>query len=237
MTPTAPLRLHQFPPALGLPNASSFCLKLEAYLRLAGLPYESVYASDMRGAPKGKMPWIEDGATRLGDSSLIIDYLKQRYGDPLDARLDARQRALGVAVQRMVEEHLYFALLWWRWVDDAGWAVTRAAFFAGLPAPLRALVAPLVRRGVAKQLHAQGMGRFDHEERCRLAQRDLDALAALLGDQPYLLGEIPSSYDVAIYALLANVLLVELDTPLKTMARAHLNLVGHTERMHRRCFG
>ncbi len=29
------IRLFQFPPAMGLPNASGFCLKLETWLRMA----------------------------------------------------------------------------------------------------------------------------------------------------------------------------------------------------------
>ena len=36
------IRVHQFAPALGLPNASPFCMKLETYLRMAGLPFELV---------------------------------------------------------------------------------------------------------------------------------------------------------------------------------------------------
>ena len=32
------IKLFQFPPAFGLPNASPFCMKLETWLRMAGLP-------------------------------------------------------------------------------------------------------------------------------------------------------------------------------------------------------
>jgi hypothetical protein len=35
------ITLHQFAPAFGLPNASPFCMKLETYLRMAGLPCET----------------------------------------------------------------------------------------------------------------------------------------------------------------------------------------------------
>ncbi len=36
------LRVYQFAPAFGLPNASPFCMKLETWLRMAGLPFEPV---------------------------------------------------------------------------------------------------------------------------------------------------------------------------------------------------
>ena len=57
------IKLYQFPPALELPNASPFCMKLETYLRMAGLPFESVYTLNLRRAPKGKLPFINDGGT------------------------------------------------------------------------------------------------------------------------------------------------------------------------------
>lgn len=31
------IKLHQLAPAFGLPNASPFCMKVETYLRMAGL--------------------------------------------------------------------------------------------------------------------------------------------------------------------------------------------------------
>ncbi len=36
------IKLFQFAPAFGLPNASPFCMKLETYLRMAGLPFQLV---------------------------------------------------------------------------------------------------------------------------------------------------------------------------------------------------
>ena len=68
--------MHQFPAALGLPNASPFCMKLETYLRMTGLPFEVRPVTDPRRAPKGKLPYIDDGGTVLADSNLILDYLK-----------------------------------------------------------------------------------------------------------------------------------------------------------------
>ena len=56
------IKIHQFEPAFGLPNASPFCMKLETYLRMAGIPFALATPNmqDMRKAPKGKMPFIDD---------------------------------------------------------------------------------------------------------------------------------------------------------------------------------
>lgn len=80
------IRLHQFYPVWTLTTASSFCLKLETYLRMVGHPYEVVVEMDPRKAPLGKLPYIEDGGQTLVDSGLIVDYLKTKYGDSLDRR-------------------------------------------------------------------------------------------------------------------------------------------------------
>jgi hypothetical protein len=53
------IKLYQYAPAFGLPNASPFCLKLETWLRMTGLPFQ-IQPFDFRQmskAPKGKMPF------------------------------------------------------------------------------------------------------------------------------------------------------------------------------------
>jgi glutathione S-transferase len=225
------ITLYQFPPALGLPNASPFCLKLELYLRMAGLPYRNRYTMNMQKAPKGKLPWIDDDGTAVADSGLIIDYLKQKYGDPLDAELIPRQRAEALAITRLIEEHLYWAVLYARWIDDAGWEITREAFFGRMGMPFKLFVPTLARRGIRAELHGHGMGRHSPQDIAALGIADIAALAALLGDRPYFLGEKPTSLDATAMGFLANVLMVDLETPVKTATRGHANLVAYCERM------
>ena len=96
------IKLCQFPPAFGLPNASPFCMKLETWLRMAGLPYECPRGADLRKAPKGKFPYIEDDGVVIADSSFIIDYLTKKYNVTLDAHLTPRQRGEALALQRQI---------------------------------------------------------------------------------------------------------------------------------------
>ena len=105
-------KLYQFEPAFGLPNASPFCKKLETYLRRAALPFEVPPTSlrDLRKAPKGKMPYIKNGGKILADSTIIIDHSKRTYGDRLDGWLSAKQQAVALAFQRLIEENLYWAV-------------------------------------------------------------------------------------------------------------------------------
>lgn len=232
------IELYQFAPALGLPNASPFCMKLETYLRMAGLPYSTprFTLKTLQSAPKGKLPYIRDGARTIADSSLIIDYLKSTYGDALDAWLTPSQRAQALAWQRLLEEHLYWAVLYTRWIEPEGWAMTRPAFFADLPAPLAWLVPPLARRGMARELHGHGMGRHSAAEIHALGCADITALAHFLADKPYVMGDAPCTLDAVAYGFLANLLWAPLESALYQHARTWPQLQSYCQRMRQRYY-
>jgi glutathione S-transferase len=228
--------LYQFPPAFGLPNASPFCLKLELYLRMAGLPYRNRYTLELHRAPKGKLPWIDDDGTALADSGLIIDYLKGRYGDTLDRDLTPVQRATALAITRLLEEHLYWTVLHDRWISAVGWKMTRPGFFGAMPWPLRVIVPWVARRGIRAELHGHGMGRHTPEQIHALGVADVDALAELLGDKAFFLGSQATSVDAVAAAFLANIVMVPLESPIKRAAAAHPNLVAYCRRMAQQYF-
>jgi len=230
------ITLYQFPPAFGLPNASPFCMKLELYLRMAGLPYRNRYTLELHRAPKGKLPWIDDEGTAVADSGLIIAYLNGKYGDPLDGGLTPLQRAQALAIARLLEEHLYWAVLHDRWITSPGWEMTRPAFFGAMPWPLRVIVPLVARRGIRAELRGHGMGRHAPEQIHALGVADVEALAALLGEQAYFLGAKATLIDATAAAFLANILMVPLETPVKAAAAGHPNLVAYCRRMAQQYF-
>ena len=229
------ITLYQFTtgPVWGL-NPSPFCMKAESYLRLAGLPYR-LEASLPHKAPKGKLPFIADDDGRLiADSGRILAHLEAGRGAHLDGGLDAGQRALGHLVRRTCEESLFFVMLYGRWIDPAGWAVILPALFGRMPAPLRWIVPPLIRRGLARDLRGQGTLRHSREEIYALGCADLDALAALLGDKPFFLEGRPTTADVTAHAFLANILKPPFENPLKAHAQRLPALVAFVARMDER---
>jgi glutathione S-transferase len=175
--------LHQAPVAYRGLSMSPFCIKVEAYLRLVGLPYRTADA-DPRRAPKGKVPWLVDGARTVADSSDIVDYLKTTYGDRLDAGLAPRERAAAVLLRRTVEEHLYWALLHARWVLPEGYAASRAIIAPHLPKLVGGIVLDrVVRPSLRRQFEMQGLGKHGDEDVARRGAEDLAALAGWLGDR------------------------------------------------------
>ena len=225
----AELRTYHLPGAWGLPTVSPFCLKLDAFLRMTGIEHESLTSSTPFGGPKKKAPWIEYKGKKLGDSTLIIDFLKQEFGKDPDAHLDNRQRATTVAIQRLIEENLYWALVYDRWCREDNWQRLKSTVLGDIPAPVRALLAPYARYAVKKQLAGHGMGLHSPEEIDAIAKKDIGALAALLGEGPWYFGDQPTMADATVYSLLANILFVEFESPMKDMITAHPPLVAMLE--------
>ncbi|HAC59852.1 MAG TPA: hypothetical protein DCF73_16035 [Rhodobiaceae bacterium] len=224
------IRLYTFPASLkGTPNPSQFCVKLEAALRLAGVPHELWYEMDPAKGPKGKLPFIEIEGKHIGDSTLILYHLKEKLGVDLDRGLSDLERAQSHVIERMVEERLYWAIVHSRWADN--WEVVKAMFFTGLPFPLSLIVPRMARRDMLAALGSQGLGRHTSEEIYDLGARDLATLAMLLGDKPFFFGNEPHLADITVYSALINIIGPDIETPLKEAALSHPNLVLHTERM------
>ena len=230
------LTAYHLPGGWGLVSVSPFCLKLDAFLRMTGIEHESVTVKAPFGAPKGKAPWIDHDGMKLGDSSLIIQYLIEKFGHDPDAHLTAEQRGLSLAIQRLTDENLYWAMVHDRWLTPENWGLLKSTVLGGLPLLVRTILAPFARRGVRKQIIGHGMGIHSADEIAAIATRDINALAAILGDKPYFFGDIPSQIDAVAYGQLANIYTVEFASPLKPVIAGHANLVGFLERFRARYY-
>jgi glutathione S-transferase len=226
--------LHQ-PPLRpwGTPNVSPFCAKLECYLRIAEIPHKPG-RFNFRAAPKGKVPFVELDGNMLGDSQLIIEELERRLAaenkKPLDQGMSPRDIAIARMIRRTLEEGLYFVGLYARWKTDAGYALMRDEFKKMLPA----FIVPFVRRAQTKKLHAQGTGRHTFDEAIAMGVADIDAIAELLGDKPFLLGTEPRVIDCTVFGFLEAILGFPLDTPLKAAGQGHANLMAFRRRIRER---
>ena len=233
MTETA-IKLFQFPRLFGIPNVSPFCCKLETWLRIADIPYAVVDTPDPRKAPKGKVPFIEDGGMRIGDSSLIIDYLKKTRGVDPDIHLDAAQRATALLVQRTIEEHVAFIILYTHFIRPEGWQQMKGTF--QVPALIRPLVARLLRRRMRQILLLQGLLRHSDDEIMAMARRDWQAILASMSDGPFFFGAEPATIDAVLFGALATSLLTPVPSPVADFLRAQPRLVAHTETMKKRFY-
>jgi glutathione S-transferase len=231
----APIRLFQFPRMFGVPNLSPFCCKLETWLRIARIPYEVVDTSDPRKGPKGKLPFIEDGGLRIGDTSLILDHLMRTRGIDLDANLDASQRSIALLVQRTLEEHYAFVLLYTHFIRDDGWRHTRANFDS-VPAIVRPLVASMVRGRMRKILWTQGLLRHSDEDIIEAGLRDWRAVVVMMSGGPFFFGGTPTSVDAIVFGTLATTVLTPIESPIRDFLRSQPACAAYAERMRAQFF-
>ncbi|QYJ06618.1 glutathione S-transferase family protein [Qipengyuania flava] len=230
------IKAYHLPGRWGLVTVSPFCLKLDAFFRMTGIEHQSITAATPFAGPKKKAPWIEYQGRTLGDSALIIDFLKGEFGVDPDARLSAAQKGAAVAIQRMIEENLYWAMVYDRWRRDENWPILKGSVLGDIPAPVRAILAPYARRAVTKQLEGHGMGLHSPEEIEAISAKDIGALAGLLGDQDWFFGEQPTMTDATVYSLLANIAYVPFSSPMKPMIAGHANLAAWLDRFRARFY-
>ena len=230
------ITLYQFKRTWGLPNLGHFNVKVETYLRMADLPYQIVETMPLK-APKGKLPFIKDGSNKIADSTFIINYLKSQYGDPLDKDLTIEQRAVMIAMQRLLEEHLYWVGMYTRWCyTQENWQVNKQAIFGGMPPIIRDIVAAIYRRLIVKQIHGQGLGRHNTEDVFQLGRVDLDALSTFLAEKPYFMGDKPTTLDASAFGILINTLWHPIESPIKDYGLNQKNLNAYCDRMMAKFF-
>lgn len=235
MNTTNSIKLYQFPLMKGM-NLSPFCLKLEAWMRMAEIEYQIVCDSPVYKAPKGKFPVIEDQGQIIPDSNFAVEYLEKKYSDPLDGHLQASEKATVIAYKMLVEESLYWQLLYSRWMEDHNWQILKAFFFKDMPFPVSFFVTKLLRKNVQKNLKIQGTGRHSREQIYQLGQSNIRALSDFLGDKPYFMGDKVSSLDAIAYGTLANLRLDYLPSPLVDYTKKCENLVSFCDRIKARWF-
>ena len=80
------ITLYGFGAGFGLPEISPFVTKTEVQLKMAGLAYRKAKAMPP-ASPKGQLPYIDDKAETIADSTFIRAHVEGKYGFDFDAPL------------------------------------------------------------------------------------------------------------------------------------------------------
>ncbi|XP_065209985.1 failed axon connections [Planococcus citri] len=237
--------LYQFSRTPTIPSVSPFCLKVETWLRLAGLKYENVDHRMKFKSKKGQLPFVELNGDEIADSSFIIKELSQKFEKDLDASLDNSQKNISHAIISMIENHFHWVVHYWKVKNPdnmiRGYKLNLQQFLGTrFPNAILNIVFKFrfSRKGLRKA-RAQGMGVHTPEEIEEFGKNDLKVLSDLLGDKPYFFGDEPTVLDVVAFSQLAQVYFVdkEVEYPLRDYLNENFsNLVGHVNRMKERCF-
>jgi glutathione S-transferase len=229
------ITLYTFGPYFGLPDASPFVTKAEMLLKLAGLEYRTDRGGFLR-APKGKLPYIDDDGVIVADSTLIRMHLERKRGIDFDRGLSARERGIAWAVEKMLEDNLYWLMIYWRWLVDANFERGPKGFFNRAPAFVRPFIIRAVRKRVRRNLWGHGIGRHNEAEMTVMADRLIESLAQIFGDNAYLMGAQPCGADATAFAFIAGAMTPHFDSPIVKTISTHATLVAYRDRMMRQYY-
>ena len=182
---------------------SPFCMKVRAILDHKGVEYRTVNPLAARGLLKhrgtGKVPAMEVGGLFVTDSTNIALEIDDRFPEPSLFPSSRRERGLCQALEDWADESLYFTGLYFRWIEEEGRKPVAGVFGNSLKGRLAYLY---YSRLIARQLEGQGTLRKSPQHIRADLDRNLDAVEAMLGAGPYLLGDEPYLCDFALWGQL-----------------------------------
>lgn len=212
------------PSACGLKQLSPFVVKVEMALLYLGLEYEVEHISPLKVrslSPAGKVPWIRMGKSTLSESDSIIAFLNGNQDGDLFDGLTNDQRVLGLALKRLTEDHLYWLMVWAKWISDTSRAALAESLFDQYPRPIRMVISAVTKRQISAMCKTQGIGLMSADERGKEAVKDLTALSDQLEKMPFLLGPDMTVYDFSVAAMLSSILFFKPTNWLSDMAKNH----------------
>ena len=223
-----------------LGDVSPYVYKLETYMRMAGIPYETelMPVDQMLGSgPRNLIPFIDLDGERLGDSSLIIEHLQDMHDDPLgDRTLPDEQRMRAHLLQKMCENELFYIMIYSRWLGGADYRLmaTFVNRHVGSDEHEQRIEGSL--QAVKDMLHSFRMGRYDEAFVEKSLRRNFDCLAFYLGGQDFFFGTEPHGVDAIAHALVASFVHFPVPNPLVLVAKEYASLVAFSDRIKQRYF-
>lgn len=195
--------LHQHPPCINLPSFLPASLKLETFMRMHNIPYENKYVHKL-GSDKVKLPFIEYQGDKVQDANFCIKYLCNKFSLTPDSHLSAEQRAVAHAFSTMAEENTYWSLAYYRWVDNFN---ETKKYYSNLAPVVKDVRPKLDQNKCIKCMQAHGIGKHTKDEIYGIAEADLRAMSAYLGEKEFFIDTTdPSTVDCTLFGLLASVI-------------------------------
>ncbi|CAF0823443.1 unnamed protein product [Brachionus calyciflorus] len=187
--------LHQFYYDENRPSLSVPCLKLETWLRVTGINYINEFTYLNRSS-QGQLPFITLNNIEYHDSQFIIEHLSKVYEKNLTEQLSKKDKAIGRAILKLLEESLKWTIYYHRFMVGK-------PFHIGIP---WILVKTIFKPIIKKSLFLQGYGRHSPEEVYHIGKQDLQALEDFPDGKRYLFGDTICNEDVVLFSFIAQLI-------------------------------
>lgn len=211
--------LHQFPSRKSKPSLSVPCLKLETWLRVSGLKYQSEYSYFDRSV-QGQLPYITLNGNEHHDSQFIIEHLSKIFNKPFTFSLSSTDQAIARGFFKLMEESFKWSMYYYRFMFGK-------ASDIGMPFLIFRLLKPRLKQAI----NIQGYGRHTAEEIFHIGKQDLEALEVFLNDKMYLFGEIISNEDVVLFCYVSQLVYYDKGPLKQFLVKYCPNLVRHFQKI------
>lgn len=191
---------------------SYFTGKLEGYLRYKGIAYDFVPMTTRyfnrvvpRATGAAQMPAVElpDGRW-MTDTTPMIAWLESQHSEPVVIPRDPVQGFFSRLVEDYADEWMWRPAMHYRWshAPDARLLSHAIAveIMADVPAPLWLRRAIMRRRQYWGYVRGDGVSPTTRSHVESIYLRTLDALEAIVGARPFLLGDAPTLADFGFFA-------------------------------------
>lgn len=211
--------LYQFPRASNTPSLSPYAVKLETWLRAAGIDYQNKFG--MQRGSKGLIPFIKLNDETVDDSQRCIEYLSDIYEKDLNAHLTEEQRKIAHLIVKLTDDSMLWAMAMSRFKHNPNGMrdndFPRLAFWN-------------FQYRVTTAARYARYGNLSEEELFNGARKDLSALEVLLDGKKYFFSnEKPCDADFAVFGFTCQLLFNDSYFMNKFMKAECPNLVKHNQ--------
>jgi glutathione S-transferase len=225
------LTLFSYPGLYGLSDNNPYGLKVATFLKLCKVDFRHEHIIDASKAPRGQLPYLDDDGHIVGDSDAIIAHVTAKLGLAIDRDLTAAQGRTDLMLRRTLDD-LYWVMSYSRWYDERFWPLFRDELLR-THATLTPDQLEAARTYNFQRYHHQGISRYEPAAVYERGLRDLEALAGLMGDGPFVFGDRVHGADATVHGFIANIHFYAIDTPLKQAVQASPVLVAHCHELRR----
>eukprot|EP01132_Coremiostelium_polycephalum_P003137 gene3137-3921_t len=217
---------------LGLPSPSPYILKVITFLEYHNIPYKLIPTSNM--GPRHKLPYAVIDGKVVSDSQIIIQTLQKKF-NIVDDVSDPLELAEMNIIRRFMDDcFMYNNVGYARWVDPAYNMPMIRLMFPRLPA----FIQTRIQKHQNKIFYIQGTGRYTPDEIYEMSYSDISSLSTRLGDKRFFFGtEKLTVGDITVFAHLAQLYFIEMDTQPRLFLLKHQNLVKFIQDVKTIVFG
>jgi glutathione S-transferase len=196
--------LHQY-------YISPFCEKIRRQLHWKGIAYETkdyplmARKAVMKLSSAGKLPCLEHKGKIIADSTDICYYIEKQF--PNKPMIPQTKQAHGMmhVLEDWADESLYFYEMYCRFYIGKNSERNIPRMLHADNPLVQKFMPRLIRGGLGKLLHAQGLSRKTQKHVLGDLRRHLEALEHMLSGSNWLVGENITLADLSVYTMVGAI--------------------------------